>query len=217
MEEKIFISIVEDDENIFLRLKDVITHSKSFELLDYYSTAELAIQHLSGKLPDILIVDLGLPGMSGVNCIKILREKKLNIKIIVYTVFEDENSILSAIRAGADAYILKDTPKELFIADLNVVYLGGSTLTPKVAEKIIKDYKPLTTNACQMENPLTKREIEILNLISFGFTYSEIADDLEVSIHTVRRHIEKLYKKLKVNSKTQAMIKGKQFGLLEDN
>ncbi|MCR9145102.1 MAG: response regulator transcription factor [bacterium] len=208
------VSLVEDEPLVRQRLQRLIDDSPDFSLLRSYSSGVPAVQDLPIVPPDLLITDLGLPGMRGEEVIARVKETLPELPIVAYTVFEDEDSILGAIRAGANGYILKDTAEQLILAELRVVLLGGSTLTPRIAERILNLQAAADSAETQGREELTPRELEILNEISLGFTYGEIAEHLTISLHTVRRHIEKIYRKLNVNSRHEATAQAQKLRLL---
>jgi len=215
------VVIVEDDPNVLNRIQKLIANAEGFEHAASYISAEELLAdaefpRLSGRWDlGLIIIDLGLPGMSGNELTVIVKEKFPNLRVIVYTVFEDEPNILRAIESGANGYLLKDTDDELLLADMKVVALGGSTLTPRVARKIIRASEKSPGSSSKEKNILTGRQTEILNLIALGMKYAEIAEELDISVHTVCRHIEGIYERLNVNSKTQAILKGRNMGLLD--
>ncbi|MBU2513204.1 response regulator transcription factor [bacterium] len=220
---KNLVSIVEDHEQTALELRQVLDQSTDFRFLKWYGSGEQAIKGLAIDIPDFVIMDIGLPGIDGVETIRRLRRQLPDLKIIVLTVFEDAASILSAIEAGANGYLLKDTNIALLMAELKVMQLGGAPMSPAIALKIINRLSSVNKDETEtaekkgtaFEQMLTSREREVLNHISLGYTYSGIADAFSISPHTVRRHIEKIYQKLNVHSRSEAIIKGKQVGLLD--
>lgn len=212
-ERKIHIAIIEDEPEIALRIERALARDISFQYLKTYTTAESAIAQIATDKPDMLILDLGLPGMRGEAALPQLFALLPQLRVMAYTVFENEETILQAIENGVHGYITKDTPEDLFLAELKVISLGGSTLTPRVAHKIIKNFKPFHQEAKKID--LSQRELEVLNLVSLGLLYADIAEELEISLHTVRRHIENIYRKLNVNTRSQAILKGIQTGVLD--
>ncbi|MCR9143242.1 MAG: response regulator transcription factor [bacterium] len=242
--ETLFVSIVEDRPASARRLRRLIESSDSFRFLKHYDDAESALAELSGdagegrppdeSAPAMILIDLQLPGMHGSQLIEKLRASDPDLLLVVITVFEDERSILEAIRRGANGYLLKDTPDPLLLAELNVLRLGGGGLTGRVAARILElaeNHAIDSPGGQRRESPktpetpgqseagiqaLSQREREVVNFIALGFKYSEIADELNISGHTVRRHIEKIYRKLEVSSRSQAILKSKRIGYLHD-
>jgi DNA-binding NarL/FixJ family response regulator len=213
----ISILIVEDQPIIQTRLTNLFHLNKKFLNFGVYSNAISALNYLEHKqdsLPDILLVDLELPGMKGDEMIKICLEKFPTIKIVVFTVYEDQLRILNLLQLGIKGYLLKDTLDDLLIAELRVVHLGGSSLTERVAQSILEELYPKNNPSNTHSEILTKREYEILNFIALGLNYRDIASKLDLSPYTIRRHIEKIYLKLEVNSKFQALNKAKKLGII---
>lgn len=206
---------IEDNPAFAERLLHIFNNSAEFHLQSQFSNAEQALQRLPDLRPHLVLVDMDLPGMSGADCIYELRksEQLKQTRIVVLTMFEDEDYILQSIQNGANGYLLKDIGPDLLLAELKVACLGGSSMSQTIAERIFKNFQSTPRN--QIENPLTVRETEVINLISLGFTYQEIADELDLSAHTVRRHIEKIYRKLEVGSRSQAIRRSRQLGLLQ--
>ncbi len=209
------VAIIEDTAEIAAELERFIASDSEFVHVGTFGSAEAGIQKLPSVNADILICDIGLPGMNGVEALKILRAQLPQLKIVIFTVFEDAEYIIDAIRSGANGYLLKDTPGDLLLAELKTILLGGATLTPRVAQKI-SQMVPMTDEVSEPEGVLTPKQIDILNHIALGFDYKEIADELDISEHTVRRHIENIYQRLEVNSKKEAIRAGFKFGFLKN-
>ncbi|EMJ81624.1 response regulator receiver domain protein [Leptospira borgpetersenii serovar Hardjo-bovis str. Sponselee] len=213
------VSIIEDNRHTALNLQELLSNSSDFQFLRHYPNSQKAIEDIPENIPDIVILDIGLPGKNGLECLKELKEKTPNTKYVIFTVFEDEEKIVEAIQGGVSGYLLKDTPPELFLAELKVIILGGASLTPRIADKIIREFTKKEEN----QNPpiqntlgLTKRQLQILNFVALGMTVADIADELDISSHTVSRHIEKIYKKMEVHSKSEAIIRGRRMGIIRD-
>lgn len=149
--------------------------------------------------------------MNGEELIPLVHEKYPQIKLVVFTVFEDQARIVRLLRLGVNGYLLKDTADELLIAELKVILLGGAPLSPRVARKILDDERD---DAHTQASPLSERETEILNLIALGMSYRAIADDLEISPNTVRVHIGNIYGKLATSSKVEALNRARQLGII---
>ncbi len=205
------VYIIEDSLDIAENITHRIINSDDFTLVGLSHSGKEGLRDISQKKPELLILDVGLPDIKGTELITPLKEQMPQLKILIFTVFEDEETILEAIQKGANGYILKETPETLFFAELNVVMLGGASLTPRIATKISDLYNlsksESTNNGISVEEPLSERQEEILNFIVLGFSYKEIADELSISPHTVRRHIENIYQKLNVNKRTEAIRK----------
>ena len=208
------VSVVEDNENYIRILESEFSKSIEFKLNSIYRSSKEAVLKLPQDNPDLVILDIGMPDLDGIACLKTLKPLLPNAKFLMYTVFEDEENLIRAIRLGAKGYIMKDTSPELFMASLKVIMLGGSMITPKIAAKIIEEFVPDFPEE-NSSSKLSPREKEILDYVSLGFKYSDIADELDISPHTVARHIEKIYSKLEVNSRSEAIMKARRMGILK--
>ncbi len=208
------VSVVEDNENYIRILESEFSKSTEFKLNSIYRSSKEAVLKLPKDNPDLIVLDIGMPELDGIACLKNLKPLLPNSKFLMYTVFEDEENLIRAIRLGAKGYILKDTSPELFMASLKVILLGGSMITPKIAAKIIEEFVPEFPEE-NSSSKLSPREKEILDYVSLGFKYSDIADELDISPHTVARHIEKIYSKLEVNSRSEAIMKARRMGILK--
>ena len=208
------VSVVEDNENYIRILESEFSRSAEFKLNSIYRSSKEAVLKLPKDNPDLIVLDIGMPDLDGIACLKTLKPLLPNAKFLMYTVFEDEENLIRAIRLGAKGYIMKDTSPELFMASLKVIMLGGSMITPKIAAKIIEEFVPDFPEE-NSSSKLSPREKEILDYVSLGFKYSDIADELDISPHTVARHIEKIYSKLEVNSRSEAIMKARRMGILK--
>ncbi len=208
------VSVVEDNENYIRILESEFSRSEEFKLNSIYRSSKEAVLKLPKDNPDLIVLDIGMPELDGIACLKTLKPLLPNAKFLMYTVFEDEENLIRAIRLGAKGYIMKDTSPELFMASLKVIMLGGSMITPKIAAKIIEEFVPEIPEE-NSSSKLSPREKEILDYVSLGFKYSDIADELDISPHTVARHIEKIYSKLEVNSRSEAIMKARRMGILK--
>jgi two-component system NarL family response regulator len=214
---KIRVAVVEDNIGAGRSMSQIIENSRDFTLTGWYTSAEDALTRMPGRDVDIMIVDIGLPGISGLDLILRVKEGYPFLKPVVYTIFEDEKKIIQAIRNGAKGYILKDTPPELFLAELNVISLGGAPMTPRIADKIIGMFSGVNLDDDPQspdDTGLTDREKEILSLVALGLTYNDIAGRINISGHTVRRHIEKIYQKLDVHTRSEALDRARKEGLI---
>ncbi len=206
------VSIIEDHRDLRQGLAYLISASEGFECVDTFASAEEGIEGLSGK-EDVLLLDINLPNLSGIEAIPLIKEKFPGLKIIMLTVFDDDDSVVNAILAGADGYLLKKTTPPLLLTSLKDCLEGGSPMTPSIAKKVLSLFKkhvPSKNDAFQ----LTQRETEILQLLVDGFDNQAIADKLFISVQTVRNHIRHIYDKLQVHTKSQAVVKAIREGLV---
>jgi DNA-binding NarL/FixJ family response regulator len=201
----ITVCIVEDLKEIQDGLKAVIENSSQFLLLKCFSNAEDAIAELPDLVPNIVIADINLPGKSGIECVHFVKEIVPAIQFIMFTIYEDNDQVFEAIKAGANGYILKNTAPEKIMESLIDLSEGGSPMTPKIARKVIANMQK--NEASTNIEELTHRENEVLQLLSKGFLYKEIADKLSIATSTVKRHLSHIYQKLQVQNKTEAINK----------
>lgn len=204
------VLIVEDDPAMRARLTEAIAAEDDLEVFGTAGSLEEAGAELEKGSPDVLITDLGLPDGSGVELIH--RVAGGGGLCMVVTVFGDEKNVLRAISAGASSYLLKDTPTADLAPAVRQLLAGGSPISPSIARHILRRFQGAKPTA---DVVLTEREAEVLRLIAKGFTYAEIADLLDLSSHTVTSHVRKIYRKLSVGSRGEAVYEAVQLGLLE--
>jgi len=204
--------IVEDRPLVQQRLHDLFATNPEFVLRALCTNAEDALERLHEVPCDLLLVDLELPGMHGEDLIVAVRARFPQIKIVVFTVFEEPGRIVRLVESGINGYLLKDTNDELLLAELRVILLGGASLSPRVARKILDSTED---NEKLQDCPLSARELEILHLLALGLNYRSIAEDLGVSPNTVRVHIARIYEKLESSNKIQALNRARQLRLLD--
>ena len=202
---KIQVAIVEDTHDIRTGLMMMINGVEELECRQTFSSAEDAIKTLPINCADVVLMDIDLPGINGIECIKILKEKCNQTQYMMLTVFEDVDKIFRSLEAGATGYMLKKTPPAQLIEAIKDLSSGGSPMNAQIARKVVASFNKPKLNKTAEE--LTKRELELLELLSKGYRYKEIADKLFISQDTVRSHIRNIYVKLHVNSKIEAINK----------
>ncbi len=206
------VSIIEDHKEFREGLSYLLDASEGFECVDNFSSAEEGIEGLTGK-EDVVLLDINLPNLSGIEAVPKIKEKQPDVKIIMLTIFDDDENIMEAILAGADGYLLKKTTPIQLLSSLKDCIEGGSPMTPSVAKKVLTLFKekiPKKTDSFA----LTQRELQILNYLVEGMDNKAIADKLFISVETVRNHIRHIYEKLQVHSKSQAVVKAIREGLV---
>lgn len=204
------IAIIEDDEKVRHYLSQQIQLFIDVDELRVFADAESALKELTANPVDIALFDINLPKMNGIDCIQRLKILHPKMQMMVLTVYDNNENIFSALKAGAVSYLLKTTASEKIIESIEEVYNGGSTISGQIARKVIEAFA-IKEKSNEYFQDLSKREQEILEQLSRGFRYKEIADRLFVSIETVRTHIRNIYEKLQVNSRVEAL---KKTGLL---
>lgn len=207
--QNIKVTIVEDITDIREGLKYVIDYTEGFECLAVYGDAESAIIGLKKHQPDIVLMDIHLPQMSGIQCVSFLKGQFPTMQFLMFSVFENDENIFEALKAGASGYILKKTPPHKVLEAICELADGGSPMSASIARRVISHFqKPQNATGDASHNQLlTSREQEILELLSKGFFYKEIADKLGTSTGTVRQQIHKIYEKLHVQNRTEALNK----------
>ena len=201
------IAIVEDDDELRKFMEETVEGCNDFFLAGSFSNAEEYKKNFH-RLSDlnVAVMDINLPGMSGIQCIEELKPKNQNIQYLVCTVFEDSMNLFNALCAGATGYILKSASEEEFVKAIKDINAGDSPMSPQIARMVVGSF-PAKKSNLDLLNDLTKREREILDLLAAGFRYKEIADKLFLSIQTVRSYIRDIYAKLHVHSRTDAINK----------
>jgi DNA-binding NarL/FixJ family response regulator len=198
---EITVSIVEDDSEIRKMLSLIIDRTPGYSCKQTYGDCESAIEAISKKPADVVLMDIHLPKMSGIEGVQILKEKLPETDFIMLTIQEDNDSVFNSLCAGATGYLLKDTPPALLLNAIKEVKEGGSPMSPGIARRIITSFRP------NSDSPLSRRESEILEMLCNGDNYKIIADSLFISGHTVRAHIKNIYRKLQVSSRGEAVNK----------
>ena len=203
--EKLRIMIVEDDELMREQLLDVLDQSPECRCVGAFPSGEAALEEVTILNPQIILMDVGLPGMNGIECLRQIKLRLPTACVIMLTVFEDDNRIFDSILAGADGYLLKRTPLSTIVASLLDVRNSGAPMTSQVARRVLDMFREAPHRA--ETQGLTKRETEILDQIARGYSHKQIAINLFISPGTVRIHLKNIYHKLHVHSKTEAVSK----------
>jgi RNA polymerase sigma factor (sigma-70 family) len=200
----ITVSIVEDNEQLRGTLERVISRAAGFKCLSQYANAEAALEGLPKDRPDVVLMDINLPGMNGVECVRQLKQAVPEILPLMLTVYEDTENIFNALAAGAAGYLLKRTKSAELLEAIREVQRGGSPMTTHIARKVTQSFQ--RASAQSTEN-LSEREQEVLDCLSQGFLYKEIAEKLGISYETVHTYIRRIYEKLQVRTRTEAVAK----------
>ena len=171
----------------------------------HFPNAEDALQQLALLQPDIVVMDINLPGMSGIECIRRLHDKNRSIQFMMFTIYENSDTVFEALKAGATGYILKNSSPAKIIESLQELHNGGSPMNPEIAKKLVKRFQKQTFS--ENEYNLTPKEQKILELMSKGYLYKEIAGELNNTVNTIKQHIRHIYEKLHVQNKAEAINK----------
>jgi len=202
----ITLAIVEDLDEVRDGLKNFISLSQDFKVLNTFKTAEDAVIDLPKLKPDIVIMDINLPGINGIECIRQVKDKTPGTQFMMFTVYENDEKVFEALKAGASGYLLKNTGLVQLIESLKELHNGGSPMSANIARKLVTLFRGEQKETASLAI-LSNRENEILLLLSKGLLYKEIADQLSISVSTVRQHIHHIYEKLHVQNRTEAINK----------
>ncbi len=202
----IAVSIIEDDAQARKILAGWIHRASGFRLVGEWGDAESACGPLLEKKPNVVLMDINLPGMSGVEAVKKLKPALPATQFVMLTVYEDADHIYNALAAGATGYLLKQTPREELLSALEEVHRGGSPMTSNIARKVVQSFKQ-TSAPLPPGEELSPREQEVLDLLARGYLYKEIAERLNISVPTVNTYVRRMYEKLHVRSRAQAVAK----------
>ncbi|RDK86993.1 response regulator transcription factor [Marinirhabdus gelatinilytica] len=200
------ICIVEDDALILKSLQQVLNNAEGFSVTGTFFSAEAALENLKDHHPDVLLLDIDLPGISGIDAISKLKKLQPELNIVMLTVHEESQLVFSALHNGAVGYLVKGSNSKYLLQGIREVFEGGAPMSPSIARQVIASFKP------QTETILSNREMEVLQKLSNGTNNKQIAEDLFVSTNTIKAHIKNIYKKLHVNSRAEAVSKAMKKG-----
>src|SRR5271154_570803 len=202
----ITVSIVEDNDKLRETLVRVLNRADGFSCVSQYANAEDALKDLPQAKPDVVLMDINLPGMNGVECVRKLKQIAPEIAAVMLTAYEDTENIFNALAAGATGYLLKRAPRAELLDAIREVRRGGSPMTTHIARKVVQSFQK-TSPAEQTGEALSTREQEVLDHLSQGFLYKEIAEKMGISYETVHTYIRRIYEKLQVRTRTEAVAK----------
>ena len=208
------VAIIEDQEKIRAGLAALISGEDGFRCTGAWAGMEEGLPGLEASWPDIVLVDIGLPGISGIEGIRILKERRPGLPLLVLTVYEDEEKIFGALCAGACGYLLKGTPPERLIASLHDALGGGSPMSPQIARRVVTFFQKQRPSGASAYD-LTPHESRILKLLVDGHHYQTAADEVGVTVNTIRFHLRRIYEKLQVHSKSEAVAKALRERLIQ--
>ncbi|MFN6373950.1 MAG: response regulator [Chitinophagia bacterium] len=203
----ITVSIVEDNQFIKMALEQIILATDGYELKGSYSSAEEAIEKIPLAQPDIVLMDINLGGMSGIEAVAILKEQCPDILFMMCTVYEDDEKIFDALTAGASGYILKKSKPSELMAAVRELSDGGAPMSSQIASKVVSSFRKKEVSKENLHETLTSREYEILESLVKGRLYKEIGQDMNISTETVRKHVYNVYRKLHINNRVEAYNK----------
>ena len=203
----ITVSIVDDDAPARGILTEWIRGAEGFKCVGVHENAEVALAALTQENPSVVLMDINMPGMSGIECVRRLKPQMGDTQFVMLTVYEDPDHIFKALSSGASGYLLKRTPRAELLAALKDVHAGGSPMSSNIARKIVQSFQRFSGGTPAEPDNLSPREREVLGLLARGYLYKEIADALHISVPTVNTHIRRIYEKLHVRSRSQAIAR----------
>jgi DNA-binding NarL/FixJ family response regulator len=206
MKKTITVSIVDDEADLRKHIAGYLAATGNIRCISEYATAAEALAHLPQDKPDVVLMDINLGEMDGIDCVRNLSALMPEAQVLMLTVFEDTEKIFSALAAGASGYLLKRMPPKKLVEAIEEVCAGGSPMSAPIARKVVKSFKSTPAHGDDSAD-LSPREHSVLNGLAEGLAYKQIADELGVSIHTVRNYIRRIYEKLHVRSRTEAVAK----------
>ena len=203
----IAVSIVDDEKDLRQSIMTFINGSPGFRCVSAYSGAEAALKGLAADNPEVVLMDINLGGMNGIECVKHLKAQAPDMQILMLTVYEDTDQIFKALAAGATGYLLKRSSPAKLLQAIREVHAGGSPMSSSIARKVVASFQNSKTAADKQHPRLSPREEMVLERLAKGLTYKQIADQLEISIDTIRTYLRRIYEKLHVQSRTEAVAK----------
>jgi DNA-binding NarL/FixJ family response regulator len=215
------ILIVEDDPELLHRFSAVITSAPDMSLIGAVPSGCAGLSLLATRCPDVALIDLGLPDMDGTELVRQVRQSCPHADVLVVTMFVDDRHVLRSIEAGASGYLLKDSSDQRLLDGIREVRAGGAPISPSIARKVLQqlsvaqaELRVVKPGVAAEPSPLTSREHDILSLIAKGLSFNEVAEQLDISVFTVVTHVKKIYRKLQVHSRGEAVFEARQSGWL---
>ena len=200
------VAIVEDDRALRQQFLDILATASDIRCVGAFASAEEALRAIPTKAPDVVLMDIKLPGMSGIDCVAKLKRALPSLQIIMVTVFEDSERIFRALKAGASGYLVKSRPPDQLLGAIRDVHSGGSPMSSHIARKVVQHFHLLDPSPKEAEN-LSPREEQVLDLLASGFIYKEIGDQLNISVETVRTYVKNICNKMHVRNRLEAVAK----------
>src|SRR4051812_48205859 len=200
------VAIVEDDPRWRASLESLLRETEGLECVGSYSTGELAVKELPRRNPQVVLMDINLPGISGVECLRQLRDQLPALQVVILTVYDDSDRIFHALQMGANGYLLKRASADEILQAIHDVHSGGAPMSAYIARKVVQSFEKQSSSA-RPDEILSKRESDVLSYVSRGYSDKEVAEALGLTSATVRSYLKSIYSKLHVHSRTQAILK----------
>ncbi|MBK6541455.1 MAG: response regulator transcription factor [Flavobacteriales bacterium] len=199
------VSIVEDDSSIRETLRSLFIFEDGMEAFTVHSTAEDALMRLGETCPDVVIMDINLPGQSGIDCVRQMSQRCTGTQFLMYTVHDDDHRVFEALKAGANGYILKSSTPDQILDAVRELSTGGSPMSAHVARRVVTHIRPAKQELSNGSELLSARENEVLALLAEGLLYKEIGERLGITVGTIKQHIHRIYDKMHVQNRTEAV------------
>lgn len=203
---RIRVSLVEDNRGTRESLTELLERAGSLRFVGAHPNGEEALKQIPAEEPDVVLMDINLPHMNGIECVSRLKERLPKTQVLMLTTYEESDLIFDSLRKGASGYLLKNTTPKDLIQAIEQVHVGGAPMSMQIARKVVSHFQQIKKPQSDMEQ-LTKREQEILALLAKGYLYKEIGDQLGITLSTVRSHLHTVYEKMHVQSRTEAVVK----------
>ena len=200
------VIVVEDDRGLRDQLTEILENAPDIEFLGAFASAEEALPRILEKNPDVVLMDIKLPGMSGIQCVSEIKKARANMQIIMVTVYEDSERIFRALKAGANGYLVKSSPPEQLLEAIRDAYKGGAPMSSHIARKVVQHFHLLGPSPTETEN-LSPRERQVLDLLAMGFIYKEIGSKLDIGSEPVRTYVKNICQKMHVRGRLEAVAK----------
>jgi len=200
------VIVVEDDRGLREQLAEILENAPDIECLGAFGSAEAALPGILEKNPDVVLMDIKLPGMSGIQCVSEIKKARANMQIIMVTVYEDSERIFRALKAGANGYLVKSSPPEQLLEAIRDAYKGGAPMSSHIARKVVQHFHLLGPSPTETEN-LSPRERQVLDLLAMGFIYKEIGSKLDIGTETVRTYVKNICQKMHVRGRLEAVAR----------
>jgi DNA-binding NarL/FixJ family response regulator len=200
------VVVVEDDRALRQQIVDILGTASDIRCVGAFASAEEALKAIPARTPDVVLMDIKLPGMSGIDCVAKLKRMLPSLQIIMVTIFEDSERIFRALKAGASGYLVKSRPPEQLLEAIRDVHSGGSPMSSHIARKVVQHFHLLDPSPKEAEN-LSPREEQVLDLLASGFIYKEIGDKLSISVETVRTYVKNICNKMHVRNRLEAVAR----------
>lgn len=201
------ILLYEDNPQLREGLSMLINGTEGYDLLAAYKNCNNIVDEVEAWKPDVILMDIDMPGVNGIQGLRLIREKTSDVKVLMLTVFDDNKNVFESLKAGANGYVLKKTPPAKLLEYIGEAASGGAPMTASIATQVLKRFSEIQTPVAGEDYNLSEREKEVLQFLVNGYSYKMIAAEMYISIDTVRSHIKKIYEKLHVNSKSEAVAK----------